>query len=274
MMQAFPGGNYDPKQDASDYKMTALRETFEETGLLLLSSSPSDSMLPSSMDLSAARKAIHSRSDPTTFTEFLSKHNLSPPPAKFLVPFTQWITPPIVPIRFHAQFYVLFLEDLKASGGLVLDGEERQTQGDGAVVELPSDDGKVEIVEARFLHPDEIFRLMEKGDISLMPPQVYLIKTLGDILRAYSESEKKATKTEMLSEKVEGRFGVMVFRPQGFGFTEEGGVGKRQILAYDGDELRGGEKGDRHRSLVKSAKGGVSFTLRHLVMVNTDSSCL
>jgi len=100
-MQVFPGGNYDEKQDES-YQMTAIRETFEETGLLLASASAtsdseSESELPqqsppslSEAALDASRESIHTGR--TLFRDFLKQHALSAD-VKALLPFTEWITP-------------------------------------------------------------------------------------------------------------------------------------------------------------------------------------
>jgi 8-oxo-dGTP pyrophosphatase MutT (NUDIX family) len=86
--------------------MTAIRETFEETGLLLASASatseseselpqqspPSPSLSPSLSEaaLDASRESIHTGR--TLFRDFLKQHALSAD-VKALLPFTEWITP-------------------------------------------------------------------------------------------------------------------------------------------------------------------------------------
>ena len=77
--------------------MTAIRETFEETGLLLASATTSVSELPQSPPpslseaaLDASRESIHTGR--TLFRDFLKQHALSAD-VKALLPFTEWITP-------------------------------------------------------------------------------------------------------------------------------------------------------------------------------------
>ena len=83
--------------------MTAIRETFEETGLLLASAtSESGEQLPlpvlsqssppslSEVALDASRESIHTGR--TLFRDFLKQHALSAD-VKALLPFTEWITP-------------------------------------------------------------------------------------------------------------------------------------------------------------------------------------
>ena len=85
--QVFPGGNFDREQDQS-LSVTAIRETFEESGLLLASAPTS---LPlSSVTLEQARCDIHAQR--LNFKTFLATHSLVADTYS-LLPFTQWITP-------------------------------------------------------------------------------------------------------------------------------------------------------------------------------------
>ena len=71
--------------------MTAIRETFEESGLLLASLSPSSVPLPlEEAVLEEARKEIHQQK--SLFQSFLQSKNLEANVGS-LLPFTQWITP-------------------------------------------------------------------------------------------------------------------------------------------------------------------------------------
>ena len=89
IVQVFPGGNFDEKQDKS-LAMTAIRETFEESGLLLASSSSSSAPAPLEAVLDKARHEIHQHK--LLFQKFLQSKNLEAD-VESLLPFTQWITP-------------------------------------------------------------------------------------------------------------------------------------------------------------------------------------
>lgn len=71
--------------------LTAIRETFEESGLLLAShqGTPTSFSL-GEQALNTARDAILKRE--TTFNQFLKENNLMPD-VDSLYPFTQWVTP-------------------------------------------------------------------------------------------------------------------------------------------------------------------------------------
>ncbi|KAI9507365.1 hypothetical protein F5148DRAFT_120438 [Russula earlei] len=230
-MHVFPGGNYDGKQDDS-YQMTAIRETFEETGLLLASSTPESPPL-SDVDLDTSRSSI--LAGRTLFGDFLKQNALSAD-ANTLLPFTEWITPPGPPRRFHTRFYVAFLPSHRASAfASSSSGVTRQR--------LPTPDGGQEVLEARFVHPRDALAEHRAKKIALMPPQHYILTTLADILVGREAATPQRARVERLSA---GAFGGMVVSPR-IGKTDVDG---RTALVYEGDEARGGPKGRLHRSLV------------------------
>jgi 8-oxo-dGTP pyrophosphatase MutT (NUDIX family) len=268
--QAFPGGTFDPKQDA-DFQMTALRETFEETGILLVESpttntnTNTNAPYPTTEQLAAARLAIHSRTDPLTWPDFLARYRLQAPVDK-LIPFSQWVTPESVPVRFHTRFYVLFVEEL-ANGVVKQQARPPNANGDGkhdggapppppptpkgedadvVLVQNPTGDGGVEVISASWAHPRDLFAAFRRGELTLFPPQFYLLTTLRHLLDSMHQESNRA---EVLRARI-GGFGSRLFRPRPSGFTEEGGKGRRSVLTYEGDEMRGGKAGDRHRSLI------------------------
>lgn len=73
--------------------MTAIREAFEETGLLLAAKavgSEGSRDGPSDAEMDRAREAIHAQKQ--LFRDFLSQHGLELDLSS-LWPFTQWVTP-------------------------------------------------------------------------------------------------------------------------------------------------------------------------------------
>ncbi|KAF9527032.1 NUDIX hydrolase domain-like protein [Crepidotus variabilis] len=244
-MHVFPGGNFDGKQD-SNLAMTAIRETFEESGLLLVSpKSGSSSDLPSEQVLDELRTSIHQQK--LQFRYFLSSARLEPE-VQSLLPFTQWVTPIGPPKRFHTQFYVAFLPAAPSSGFSSGSKQER----------IPKHDGGQEVIEARFVHPRVALDECREGKIRFMPPQFYILSTLADILEGPSNTADQRRKVETLSS---GSFGRMVINPRRHENDENG----RWILTFEGDETRGGSKDRKHRVLVKMEKGLASeiFMIRN-----------
>ncbi|KAJ7749557.1 hypothetical protein DFH07DRAFT_961695 [Mycena maculata] len=232
-VHVFPGGNASA-QDGGDLRVTGIRECFEESGLLLASgSTPEDSVLD------AARNAIHA--EKTQFQSFLTQHGLTAD-VQALLPFTQWITPVFAPRRFHTQFYVAFLGTASATGFSSGAREDR----------IPTPDGGQEVIAARFLHPDAVLAEFRAGEITLMPPQFYILHTLAGILRGDATTAEQCARVEELALSA---FGRMVFNPRRLGPPDVQG---RVVLTYEGDHTRGGPSGRLHRALVLTGKGGVT----------------
>ncbi|THV07815.1 hypothetical protein K435DRAFT_772195 [Dendrothele bispora CBS 962.96] len=237
----FPGGNYDPKQDSS-IKITAIRETFEESGLLIArpTSSSSSQKMPSDADLDKARHEIHSNR--ILFKDFLDQHGLEAD-VDSLIPFTEWITPPGAPRRFHTRFFVTFLPAASSTGFKSGDKQER----------IPKPDGGQEVITARFLHPSVAFSENRASKITFMPPQYYILSTIHDVFSTFPDRSMQRAKIRELSG---GLFGKMVINPRRTDGNTNGHGDA--VLTYEGDETRGGKKGRLHRSEVKVGKGGIT----------------
>ncbi len=107
----FPGGAVDPGDheiartfdvapiDAA-FRVAALRETFEECGVLLARARGSSATLDA-----AGLAEIAARSTGRPFGETIRAEGLGLA-LDALVPFAHWITPPILPKRFDARFYI------------------------------------------------------------------------------------------------------------------------------------------------------------------------
>ena len=237
--------------------MTAIRETFEETGLLLASRSAKSGVPPpTEAVLDASRESIHTGRTP--FRDFLKQHALSAD-VQALLPFTEWITPLGIPrcvyriplslvvrtltkrnqqppkhSRFHTRFYVAFLPSSARATGFTSGVTQHR---------LPTPDGGQEVVEARFVHPSDALAEHRSKKIALMPPQHYILTTLADLLVGREATAHQHERVERLSA---GAFGRMVISPQA-GKRDANG---RTALVFEGDEARGGPRGRLHRSLV------------------------
>jgi 8-oxo-dGTP pyrophosphatase MutT (NUDIX family) len=122
----------------------AVRETFEETGVLLTQ--------PRSPDLSAAREDIESGR--ASFGDLLAEHGLRPD-VTALAPWAHWITPVGEPRRYDARFFLAALP----AGARARD--------------LTS-----ESVVAGWVRPADGLADVEAGRRSMMPPTLITLRSL------------------------------------------------------------------------------------------------
>ncbi len=102
-MYVFPGGVVDPadcvgRDDLQAHVFAAIRETFEECGVLFASSPHADREV-----LENDRLALIEHR--ATFDEVLARHAAVPQP-ELLRPWSRWITPDFEPRRYDTRFYV------------------------------------------------------------------------------------------------------------------------------------------------------------------------
>ena len=165
---AFPGGAVDledagvPLKNASDLDasespcvVAAARELFEETGVLAI---------PGAERISAAerrqmREALLRRPAPgekaASFGDFLARHGLAVDARTFLRA-GRWVTPPMLPIRFDARFYLVELPP-------------------GETAEIwPG-----ELADGAWILPSEALGRWETGDALLHPPAWHTLKCLA-----------------------------------------------------------------------------------------------
>ncbi|EFY99161.1 NUDIX domain protein [Metarhizium robertsii] len=276
----FPGGNLDPLHDVDDgdipgpesaerhrdgpaYRMGAIRETFEETGILLATKNGALVNL-SAEQRDEARKNIHGNK--VKFGDFLKSIGAVADTAG-LIPFTRWITPTNVPKRFTTQMYLYLLPISKRSVP--------------SEILLPTPDGGVEHTAAQFAPSQSWLDKAADGSIILFPPQVYLMKILTRFLTGstsaleegplhYTAQRKKLVsflRRRVTAETDRGKqhptatisWADKVISPHHLLFREEDG---RVVLGLDkpGPELEGSDRGgDWERvALVKFGRGGPS----------------
>lgn len=137
----FPGGGADDHDGGLEG--TAIRELFEETGVLLCDQTPPADRLE------RLRTAI--ASDSARWIELLAAEGLGPDSSKLRF-WARWITPSVEPRRFDATFFVAQLP----SG------------------QTPRIDGR-EVIDDRWLTPAAALAAHEAGELVLPPPQIRML---------------------------------------------------------------------------------------------------
>ncbi|KAL8695982.1 MAG: hypothetical protein Q9201_007882 [Fulgogasparrea decipioides] len=192
----FPGGHIDPDngplppqgdvrlhEDSPAYRMGAIRECFEESGILLAKSlnNPSSLLQLDDRERDSGRHAIHNKE--VGFQDWVKSHG-GIPDTEFLHPFTRWLTPANIPKRYSTQMYLYFLP--LAHPGLP------QT------LHIPTSDGGVEHTEAEFLPASEWLSLAQADKIILFPPQFFLLSIVADFLIGSVSSSAQTIPSETL----------------------------------------------------------------------------
>jgi 8-oxo-dGTP pyrophosphatase MutT (NUDIX family) len=283
----FPGGNLDPKHDGevpvpSDpkrhtdcvpYRIGAIREAFEESGILLAKDASGRLLsLPESVR-ERGRKDIYEGK--VRFLDWVAEQG-GAPDVDGLLPFTRWITPVEVPRRFTTQMYVYFLP---LSGAWEsADGLNSVAAGTGkeVVIPHPTHDGGKEHTAARFDAAGTWLEQSESGEILVFPPQYYLLWHVSMFLKAaekLSDGERQAQRDalrEFLNDEGERpKWAEKVIGPKFAGLSKDGS--SIFLLDGPGQELREtGRGGDKRKVVLMKNRGAgsarVQVRLRDEVM--------
>lgn len=266
----FPGGNLDaddgyvapnPTDPARHlendaYRTGAIRELFEETGILLAKENPSATSLLTVTDTAreAGRKAVYKSKLP--FKTWLAQQSPSAVlHTEGLIPFTHWVTPANVPKRFTTQMYVYFVH-LKETGN--------------PSVRASADE--VETMAPEYRTAKEWLSAAKTGEVILFPPQFFLLHLIsqfldleppntqsGDVYGKISAAEIVARRRKLydfITTDENPPWKDKFISPMGKGQAADG----RQILhlTNGSPELKDSElKGDESRVvLVAFQKGG------------------
>ncbi|KAI1644461.1 uncharacterized protein F4817DRAFT_318774 [Daldinia loculata] len=183
----FPGGNISEfhdgtvpgpsdlkrHEDSLTYRLGAIRETFEESGILLAREGGKDGK-PLNVPVTqrdSARKEIYENK--VCFVEWLrSVGGLAD--IENLLPFTRWITPLGQSRRFTTQMY-LYMLPLSTSNDPAISAARSEAI-------IPTPDGGVEITAARFDDASTWLKKQETGEIVLFPPQCFLLHIISQFL--------------------------------------------------------------------------------------------
>ena len=142
-----------PPERALGFFVAAIREAFEESGILLAHGQRSIDE-KQMMRLDGYRAKVHA--NPSIFVFRLGDEGLKPA-TDTLSYFAHWITPEVLPIRFDARFFVAAAPS----------GQEA------------SPDGK-ETVGARWVYPHDALEEHRKGRLKFAPPTYHSLSELAE----------------------------------------------------------------------------------------------
>ncbi|KAL9595624.1 MAG: hypothetical protein Q9219_006330 [cf. Caloplaca sp. 3 TL-2023] len=257
----FPGGHIDPEdgplpphddirihEDNPAYRMGAVRECFEESGILLARSRDDPSMLLqlTEGERHEGRHAVHEKR--VRFDDWVHSHG-GIPDVESLHPFTRWLTPTNISRRYSTQMYLYFLP--------LANSNIPQT------LHIPTSDGGIEHTEAEFLPATEWITRAQEDKIILFPPQFFLLSLIAEHLKSpvpgglgHPSTKTLQSERDFLSSFLktgDPPWGEKCISPRTL--KKEG---KNLILALDepGSELEGtNRRGDAERVVWVRQKG-------------------
>ena len=258
-------------EDSRVYRMGAIRECFEESGLLLATKkeSPNEILRLSDEERERGRHAIHQNKvgfrhwvdrkggvpDIGKHLHIKVKRSRLTPPTDGLIPFTRWITPTHIPKRFTTQMYIYFLPVAKTGSTSTAGHLPVQSE---ALIPTPTSDGGIEHTAARFLPPSKWLSMSRAGEIILFPPQFFLLHLLSPFLSPENvptvlDPEELSRQREAVVDFVKSGdppWGEKCMSPIGLFWKGSDG---RAVLGLDkpGLELEGsGRRGDVERVVL------------------------
>jgi 8-oxo-dGTP pyrophosphatase MutT (NUDIX family) len=169
-----------PAERARALVCAAVRETFEESGVLLAGPSPAE-LVPDSADLAQDRRALLDGS--LSLSELLGRRGLLLR-ADLLTPWARWITPEVSPRRFDTWFFAAALPAGQLAGLAPAD----QLAGLAATGPGESDSGT-------WWRPTAALEAARGGQITLLPPTAVTLAELA----AYQDVEGILAERRMIT---------------------------------------------------------------------------
>jgi 8-oxo-dGTP pyrophosphatase MutT (NUDIX family) len=157
------------KKTALSFFICAIRETFEETGVLFARTKSGHS-IDFGNAIIKSRFAAYRQSlnlGNITLTEIARQEELILMPA-LLIPYSHWITPEIVPKRFSTRF---FLAELPVNQTATTDRDE--------------------LTSSLWVTPHDALQMHIAGKITLMPPTLKTIEEMAKFISVYTLSLSK-----------------------------------------------------------------------------------
>ena len=179
-------------------RIAAIRETFEESGLLFARNHNEDHYIQDNEQehLRQYRNAINAKE--ITFTEFVQKENLQLA-VNTLIPFAHWVTPEMVPKRFDTHFYIT----------------------PAPVSQVASPDGN-ESVDAIWIEANDAVQQGEEGKLTVIFPTRMNLQKLGNhsTIKEAIESSKRSpiVTVEPWTEVIDSKTYMCI--PEDAGYSE------------------------------------------------------
>ncbi|MBM3517226.1 MAG: NUDIX hydrolase [Alphaproteobacteria bacterium] len=182
------------------FRIAALRETFEECGILLAAAGPGAALVDgAAVSAWTAERARLARGE-ISFRAFLAERGLEPALDQ-LVPFAHWITPKNRPLRFDTRFFIA-----------------------AAPVGQQADHDGTELTEALWVTPAEALGHADAGRWSLMLPTRLNLMRLAEsasTARAIAAAARRPVVTVLpWTERRAGRLVRCIPAEAGYGITE------------------------------------------------------
>jgi 8-oxo-dGTP pyrophosphatase MutT (NUDIX family) len=194
----FPGGNLSQfhegsiappeapecHQDSRAYRLAAIRETFEESGILLAKKKGQPGLLEIDDEKrELGRRQVHNNE--VKFADLVEKWG-GIPDMDGLLPFTRWITPLATPRRFTTQMYLYMLPLDDSTPLPEFEGSPKgaaatpQAANENQRNMIPRHDGGLEHTAAEFGQAESWLVKAKSNKIVLFPPQFYLLHLVSE----------------------------------------------------------------------------------------------